>query len=149
MHEYAWGPGQKKTELHGRANLFITTKLNFPLTALRSATLGLLLPVTYGGAGEGGSGGSGGEGRWRGDGAPKMSIEIVSVRGKACLISAHLDFMTAPRSALPDREHYSRILSSPGGTIEESRFIVPIIPAYFICHYEMPSCNDARLFMTD
>lgn len=78
-----------------------------------------------------------------------MSIEIVSVRGKACLISAHLDFMTAGRSALPDREHYSRILSSPGGTIEESRFIVPIIPAYFICHYEMPSCNDARLFMTD
>lgn len=62
MHEYAWGPGQKKTELHGRANLFITTKLNFPLTALRSATLGLLLPVTYGGAGEGGSGGSGGGG---------------------------------------------------------------------------------------
>lgn len=46
-----------------------------------------------------------------GDGAPKMSIEIVSVRGKACLISAHLDFMTAPRSALPDREHYSCILS--------------------------------------
>lgn len=39
------------------------------------------------------------------DGEPKMSIEIVSVRGKACLISAHLDFMTALRSALPGREH--------------------------------------------
>lgn len=83
------------------------------------------------------------------DGAPKMSIEIVSVRGKACLISAHLDFMTALRSALPGREHYRCILSSPEGTIEESRFIVPIIPAYFIYHYEMPSCNDARLFIAD
>lgn len=104
------GPKTKKTELHGRANLFITAKLNFPLTALCSATLGLLLSVTYGGAGWG-------QRRWRrgegagGGGAPKMSIEIVSVRGKACLISAHLDFMTAPRSALPDREHYSCILS--------------------------------------
>lgn len=47
------GPKTKKTELHGRANLFITTKLNFPLTALCSATLGLLLSVTYGGAGWG------------------------------------------------------------------------------------------------
>lgn len=40
----------------------------------------------------------------------KMSIEIVSRRGKACLISGHLDFMMAPRSAHPDREHYSYIL---------------------------------------
>lgn len=55
---------------------------------------------------EGGGGGGAG-----GGGALKMSIEIVSVRGKACLISAHLDFMTALRSALPDREHYSCILS--------------------------------------
>ena len=49
--------------------------------------------------------------REREEGAPEMSIEIVSVRGKACLISAHLDFMTALRSAPPDREHYSCILS--------------------------------------
>lgn len=90
-----------------------------------------------------------GGGRWGVDGALKMSIEIVSVRGKACLISAHLDFMTALRSALPGREHYHCILSSPEGTIEESRFIVPIIPAYFIYHYEMSSCNDARLFIAD
>lgn len=75
MHIYSWrylptplrcmnmfGPRTKITELHGRANLFITAKLNFPLTALRSATLGLLLPVTYGGTGEGGGGGAGGTG---------------------------------------------------------------------------------------
>lgn len=93
------GSKTNKTVLHGRANLFRTTKLNFPLTALCSAILGLLLSVTYGSAGGGGNG------------SPKMSIEIVSVRGKACLISAHLDFMTALRSALPDREHYSCILS--------------------------------------
>lgn len=60
------GPRTKKTELHGRANLFITAKLNFPLTALRSATQGLLLPVTYGGAGEGGDGSAGGTGGSRG-----------------------------------------------------------------------------------
>lgn len=94
------GSKTKETVLHGRANLFITTKLNFLLTALCSAILGVLFPVTYSSAGGG----------WEG-GAPKMSIEIVSVRGKACLISAHLDFMTALRSALPDREHYSCILS--------------------------------------
>lgn len=49
------GSKTKETVLHGRANLFITTKLNFPLTALCSAILGVLLSVTYGGAGgEGG-----------------------------------------------------------------------------------------------
>lgn len=37
----------KETEQHGRANLFITTKLNFTLTALCSAILGVLLSVTY------------------------------------------------------------------------------------------------------
>lgn len=49
------GPRQKKTVLHERANLFITTKLNFPLTALCSAILGVLLSVTYGSAGGGGT----------------------------------------------------------------------------------------------
>lgn len=99
---------QNKTVLHGRANLFITTKLNFRLTALCSAVLGVLLYVTYGSAGGRGVGVCMCAG---GSSAQKMSIEIVSVRGKACLISAHLDFMTAQRSALPDREHYSCILS--------------------------------------
>ena len=93
------GSKTKETVPHGRANLFITTKLNFPLTAPCSEILGVLLSVTYGSVGG------------RGESTPKMSIEIVSVRGKACLISAHLDFMTALRSALPDREHYSCILS--------------------------------------
>lgn len=55
--------------------------------------------VTYGVVGVGGGGRSGAQ--------PKMSIEIVSLRGKACLISAHLDFMMAQRSAFPDREHCS------------------------------------------
>lgn len=48
------------TALHERANLFNSTKLNFPLTASCSAILGVL-SVTYGGArGEGGG--------WRGVG---------------------------------------------------------------------------------
>lgn len=53
----------------------------------------------------------GGQGGGGGEGAPKMSIEVVSVKRKACLISAHLDFMRAQRSAPPDRECSSYILS--------------------------------------
>lgn len=49
------GSKTKETVLHGRANLFITTKLNFPLTALCSEILGVLLSVTYGSAGGGGT----------------------------------------------------------------------------------------------
>lgn len=51
------GSKTKETVLHGRANLFITTKLNFPLTARCSEILGVLLPVTYGSARGGGEGG--------------------------------------------------------------------------------------------
>lgn len=36
------------TALHERANLFNSTKLNFPLTASCSAIQGVLLSVTYG-----------------------------------------------------------------------------------------------------
>lgn len=57
------GSKTKETVLHGRANLFITTKLNFPLTAPCSAILGVLLSVTYGGAGRDGGEGVGGGGR--------------------------------------------------------------------------------------
>lgn len=50
------GSKTKETVLHGRANLFITTKLNFLLTALCFAILGVLFPVTYSSAGGGGEG---------------------------------------------------------------------------------------------
>lgn len=49
------GSQTKETVLLWRANLFLTTKLNFPLTAVCSAILGVLLSVTYGGAGGGGT----------------------------------------------------------------------------------------------
>jgi len=41
------GSSTKETVPHGRANLFITTKLNFLLTAWCSAILGVLSSVTY------------------------------------------------------------------------------------------------------
>lgn len=37
-----------------------------------------------------------------------------------------------------DTQHSSYILLQPEGTVGKCRFIGPIIPAYFICHYEVP-----------
>lgn len=102
--EQGGAPTQKKHSCNLRANVVIISELNFLITAFCSpAILGLLLiPVTYGVVG--------GRVGQRSVEQPKMSIEIVSLRGEACLISAHLDFMMAQRSASPDREHYIYIL---------------------------------------
>ena len=78
----------------------MASELNFSIKALPPCNPGSSYPGDlrcYGGGG----------GRQR---AREMSIEIVSLRGKACLISAHLDFMMAQKSAHPDRAHYSYIL---------------------------------------